>query len=103
MTAANGTASAAAQNDTFPCWWRLGATKAEDSQLAKRNTARPTAKDTAPEIRADFLTRARTRPCSPRPARMATRRTLATSMPNRVAVLAMNANWVVTMTTPNNA
>ena len=40
-------------------------------------------------------------PTSSRPARIATSRTFATSIPNRVAAAAMNAACVVSVTTPN--
>src|SRR5689334_10549327 len=89
VTAANGMASAAAQNDTTPWWWRFGWTNASASQDDSANTTTPTTTETIPEIQTDFRTSARMRPCSPRPASIATRRTFATSIPNRVAVDAM--------------
>ncbi len=73
-----------------------------DNQDASRNTATATATEAAVAMTADLRTSARTRPASCLPMRMATSRTLATSMPNRVAVLAMKANWVVRVTTPNS-
>ena len=103
MTAANGMARAAAQNDTTPWWWSAGDTNASASHDDSAKTTRPTASETVPEIQTDLRTSARIRPCSLRPARIATSRTFATSIPNRVAVDAMNANCVVSVTTPKRA
>src|SRR3954453_6461969 len=102
VTAANGIARAAAQNDTRPWWCRSGWINTPASHEDSANTTSPTATETMLEIQTDLRTSARIRPCSPRPARMATSRTFATSIPNRVAVDAMNANCVVTVTTPNS-
>ena len=60
----------------------------------------PQGTETAVAIRPARRTSARLRAASPRPTRIATRRTFATSMPNRVSAAAMNANWVVRVTTP---
>src|SRR5438067_7571496 len=93
-------ASAAAQKARVPWWCSPGDTNTRASHPPSRNTATPRTTETTVAISADLRTSGRTRPCSPRPTRMATSRTLATSMPNRVAVDAMNANCVATVTTP---
>ena len=103
MSAANGIATPAATNATTPCWWNLGETNAVESQPESRTTATPTATEKTAAMIALVRTSGRVRPDSPRPIRIATRRTFATSIPNRVAVLAMNANCVVRVTTPNSA
>src|SRR5438093_5175861 len=100
VTAANGMARPAAQNAALPWSCRVGDTNTRASCPASRNTASPRTTDTAVAMTADVRTSGRTRPCSPRPTRIATSRTLATSIPNRVAVEAMKANCVATVTTP---
>src|SRR5207244_4212432 len=92
VTAAKGMARAAAQNAALP--WSGRDVRVRPSHPARKNTTTPRAMETTVAITADLRTSGRTRPCSPRPTRIATRRTLATSIPNLVAVDAMNANCV---------
>src|SRR6266540_3422758 len=98
VTAANGIASDAAQNASFP--WSGREVSVRPSHPARKNTRTARTTETTVAMTAEVRTRGRTRPCSPRPTRIATSRTFATSMPKRVAVEAMNANCVATVTTP---
>ena len=65
-----------------------------------RNAASANGTETASAIVTDRRTSPRARDGSLRPTKIATSRTLATSMPKRVRAAAMNANWVVRVTTP---
>src|ERR671931_1748555 len=96
-SAANGTVTAAARN----------AGSAADGTAVNRSASQGEARyaiaangsETAAAIQTERRTRPRARRTCPRPARIATRRTFATSIPKRVAAAATNAAWVVSVTT----
>ena len=74
--------------------------KVSASHGASAHATTPNGTETAAAIKPARRTSARLRAASLRPTRMATRRTFATSMPKRVEAAAMNANCVVSVTTP---
>jgi hypothetical protein len=65
-----------------------------------RNATTLNGTETVVAIPTERRTRPRALATSSRPARIDTRRTFATSIPNRVAAAAMKAAWVVRVTTP---
>jgi hypothetical protein len=67
---------------------------------ARTKTTTPAARLTSAAMATDRATSPRARACAPRPARMATSRTLATSIPKRVAAAPMNAACTAAVTTP---
>ena len=97
-SAANGTVTAAARNAGSATSGT--AVNRSASHCAEKKATIANGIDTESAIATERRTSPRERITWPRPARIATRRTLATSIPNRVAAAATNAACVVSVTTP---
>jgi hypothetical protein len=96
-SAANGIVAAAHRNGATALSpvLNVSASHGASAKLAAENGS-----DTSSAMVPLRRTSPRTRPASSRPTRIAIRRMLATSIPNRVAAAAMKANCVVSVTTP---
>ncbi len=101
MSATNGIATAAARSAAAVVPAVCASPSARPTGPATRYTTIPTAIEIAAAIWIAFPTSGRIRPGWPAPTSIATYRTAAISIPNRVPAATMNANCVPIVTMPS--